>query len=132
MAGVTHLLSASAGSGSPSAGGTMPKAIKVGIITEAQGAHLSAYFDSLAKVGEAVAVVLADPSGQSVAAARKALGDKLKGTYQDAALMLRREQPAMALVSLPADIAPPAIDAALEAGCHVFAEKPACVRAADF
>jgi predicted dehydrogenase len=110
----------------------MPKTIKVGVITEAQGAHLSAYFDSLAKAEEAETVVLADPSGQSLAPARKALGAKLRGTYQDAAAMLHREQPAMALVSLPADIAPPAIDAALEAGCHVFAEKPACVRAADF
>src|SRR5262249_11710438 len=27
---------------------------------------------------------------------------------------------------------PAAIDLALEAGCHVFAEKPACVRAVDF
>ena len=46
--------------------------------------------------------------------------------------MLRQDNPVMALVSLEAAIAPPAIDAALEAGCHVFAEKPACIRAADF
>jgi predicted dehydrogenase len=38
----------------------------------------------------------------------------------------------MAIVSLEAVAAPPAIDAALEAGCHVFAEKPSCTRAADF
>jgi predicted dehydrogenase len=43
-----------------------------------------------------------------------------------------KKQPAMALVSMEAALAPPAIDQALEAGCHVFAEKPACVRAADF
>jgi predicted dehydrogenase len=35
-------------------------------------------------------------------------------------------------VSLEAVAAPPAIDAALDAGCHVFAEKPSCTRAADF
>jgi predicted dehydrogenase len=46
--------------------------------------------------------------------------------------MLRKEEPAMALVSLEAALAPAAIDAALEAGCHVMTEKPACVRAADF
>ena len=33
---------------------------------------------------------------------------------------------------MEAKIAPPIIDLALEAGCHVFAEKPACLRAEDF
>src|SRR5438876_483608 len=28
--------------------------------------------------------------------------------------------------------APPVIDAALDAGCHVFAEKPSCTHAEDF
>src|SRR5262245_3176800 len=113
-------------------GAVMPKAIKVGLITETQGAHLSAYFDSLAKAEEAEAVVLADAGGKNVAQAKKVLGDKLRGTYPDAVAMLRQEKPGMALVSLPGDLAPAAIDAALEAGCHVFAEKPACVRPADF
>ena len=38
----------------------------------------------------------------------------------------------MALVSLEGRLAPVSIDLALEAGCHVMAEKPACVRAEDF
>ena len=38
----------------------------------------------------------------------------------------------MALVSLEAVEAPKIIDAALDAGSHVFAEKPSCTRAADF
>ena len=46
--------------------------------------------------------------------------------------MLRKFQPGAVLVSMEADLAPPAIDAALEAGCHVLAEKPACLRADDF
>jgi len=37
----------------------------------------------------------------------------------------------MAMVTMEARIAPPVIDLALEAGCHVFAEKPACLRAED-
>jgi predicted dehydrogenase len=36
------------------------------------------------------------------------------------------------LVSTEAVAAPPVIDAALEAGCHVLSEKPACVKVEDF
>jgi predicted dehydrogenase len=38
----------------------------------------------------------------------------------------------LALVTLEAVQAPPVIRAALEANCHVLAEKPSCVRAEDF
>jgi predicted dehydrogenase len=38
----------------------------------------------------------------------------------------------MVVVTLPAVDSPPAIAAALDAGCHVLSEKPACVRAEDF
>jgi predicted dehydrogenase len=110
----------------------MPKTITVGVITHAQGAHLDAYFAALAQSEETGAVVLSDPSGQTVARARKALGNKLKETFKDPGTLLKQHQPAMALVSMEAALAPPAIDQALEAGCHVFAEKPSCVRAADF
>jgi predicted dehydrogenase len=110
----------------------MAKTIKVGVITNDQGAHLDAYLAALAKTEEADAVVLADPSGKAVDRAKMALGEKLKETYKDAAEMLRREQPQMALVSLEAALAPPVIEAALDAGCHVFTEKPSCVRAEDF
>jgi predicted dehydrogenase len=110
----------------------MPDAIKVGVITHAQGAHLDAYFAALAQTTEAGEVFLADPSGRTAAAARKALGAKLKETRTDVGAMLRKAQPHLALVSMEAALAPPAIDAALEAGCHVLCEKPSCVRAADF
>src|SRR5262245_20316566 len=110
----------------------MPKAIKVGVITQAEGAHLPDYFGSLAKIEEAEAVALADPSGKSVEAARKALGDKLKDVYKDPAELLKRFEPHMVVVSLEAIKAPPVIEVALEAGCHVFAEKPSCTRATDF
>jgi predicted dehydrogenase len=110
----------------------VPKSIKVGIITHAQGAHLDAYFTSLAGIEEAETVALADPDGIAVEAARKALGGKLKEVFKDRAEMLKKFQPQMALVSMEAAQSPPAIEAALEAGCHVFAEKPACIRAEDF
>jgi predicted dehydrogenase len=110
----------------------MPRSIKVGVFTQAQGAHLPDYFGALAKIDEVEAVALADASGQSVEAARKALGDKLRQVHKAPADLLQRFEPQMALVSLEAAAAPPVIDAALEAGCHVFAEKPSCTRAEDF
>jgi predicted dehydrogenase len=110
----------------------MPKPIKVAVLTHAQGAHLDHYFSALAKVEEVGAVALADPGGQTVAAAKKALGTKLKETSRDVAALLRGFQPQMALVSMEAALAPPVINAALEAGCHVLAEKPSCVRPEQF
>jgi predicted dehydrogenase len=110
----------------------MPKAIKVGILTQATGAHLDYYFSSLAAAEEAEAVALADPSGATVERAKKGLGGKLKEVFKDHGEMLRKFQPQMALVSMEAVEAPPAIDQALDAACHVFAEKPSCVRAEDF
>lgn len=108
------------------------KRISVGLITNADGAHLSAYFAGLSKSEEVESVFLVDPGSRNAPQAMKVLGDKLKGTYQELPAMLRETKPTMALVSLEAALAPGAIDAALDAGCHVFAEKPACVRAEDF
>ena len=97
-----------------------------------RGAHLDDYFRGLADTEEAEAVVLADPTGKTAAGAEKVLKAKLKNTYRDTARDARQEDPQMVLVSLEAALAPPVIDAALEAGCHVLCEKPSCVRAADF
>ena len=108
------------------------KRIKVAVVTHSGGAHLSSYFRALAETQEAESVVLSDPSGESFATARKSLADKLTATYKDLDQMLRKEEPEMALVTMEAVLAPSAIDAALDAGCHVLAEKPACVRAEDF
>lgn len=108
------------------------KRIFVGVFTEAGGAHLGAYFDALAEIEECESVVLCDPSGESFPAARKALGEKLAAVFQDAGKLLAEAKPDLAVVSLEAVNSPPVIRKALEAGCHVFAEKPACVRATDF
>src|SRR5205823_4926505 len=67
----------------------MPKSITVGVITQAQGAHLDSYFAALAQTEEAGTVVLADPSGKTVERAKKALGDKLKETFKKARDIVR-------------------------------------------
>jgi predicted dehydrogenase len=110
----------------------MAKTIKVAVVTQEGGAHLPDYFASLAKIEEVEEVAVADPSAKCVEMARTALGDKLKEVYKDSSELLKKFVPHMAIVSLEAVNAPPAIDSALEAGCHVFAEKPSCVRAEDY
>ncbi len=106
--------------------------ITVAVLTDAGGAHLGSYLAALAEIAEVDAVVVADPSGASEAAARKALGAKLTGFEKDHARTLAEHKPGMALVTLEAVQAPPVIRAALEVNCHVLAEKPSCVRAEDF
>jgi len=110
----------------------MPKQITVGLITNATGAHVGAYLNALRDTKTCRAVVIADPDNRWVDSARKVLGAKLTGVYRDAKAMLAKEKPAMSMVTMEAKAAPMAIDGALEAGCHVFAEKPACLSAKDF
>lgn len=110
----------------------MPDQIKVALMTHTGGAHLGDYFGSLAQIDEAASVVLSDVDGHSEEAARAALGPKLTAVYRNHAEMLAREKPKLAMVTYEAALAPPVIAAALEAGCHVFAEKPSCVEAEDF
>ena len=109
----------------------MPEFI-VAVLTGAGGAHLDAYFTALALTDQVSGVVVADPSGSCEAVAKKLLGSKLKHFERDHKTVLDRQKPGMAIVSMEAVQAPPVIHAALEANCHVLAEKPACVRIEDF
>ncbi len=49
----------------------MPQAIKVGLLTHAPGAHVTAYLSALAKSAACSEVVLADPGGRWEKEARK-------------------------------------------------------------
>ena len=104
----------------------------VAVLTNQGGAHLDGYFTGLAQTEQATRVVVADPSGTCEALARKLLGPKLHHFGRDVHQCLVDHQPGMAVVTLEAVQAPPVIQAALDANCHVLAEKPACVTAADF
>lgn len=110
----------------------MANKIKVGLLTHGGGAHVGAYLSALAAADRCEEVVLADPDGRWEADARRVLNDKLKHVSRDHREALREHKPQMALITMEAKLAPPIIDAALDEDCHVFAEKPACVRPADF
>ncbi len=110
----------------------MANSIKVGLITHAGGAHVGAYLQALAAADQCGEVVLVDPDGKWQNEARQVLGGKLREVLTDHRPLFRHDPPVMALVTMEARLAPPVIRDALEAGCHVFAEKPACVRVEDF
>ena len=112
--------------------GQGPRRISTAMITGPSGAHLNYYFESLALADEVSSVSFCDPSGESSAMARKMLGAKLTNSYPDLASLFRKEKPDLALISMEGVTSPPAIDAALDAGCHVLAEKPGCVHVEDF
>lgn len=110
----------------------MANNINVGLITHAAGAHVGAYLQALAAAEQCDGVTLVDPDGRWDEEARRILGKKLKHVVRDHKSLLRDHRPPMVLVTMEARLAPPVIDDALEAGCHVFAEKPSCIRAEDF
>ena len=106
--------------------------LTVAVLTDLGGAHLDSYFAALAAIKQVGAVVVADPSGASLAAATKTLGPTLTIFERDHARVLADHNPRLALVTLEAVHAPPVIQQALAANCHVLAEKPSCVKAEDF
>jgi len=112
----------------------MAESIKVGVITEPTGAHLELYLNSLAHCEGVEQVAVADSTGQTFDKAKEILSPKFPNlrTYRNNQEMIREISPQMALITLEAHHSPQPIKMALEAGCHVLAEKPACVRPDDF
>jgi predicted dehydrogenase len=106
--------------------------MKVAVLTHAGGAHLSAYFSALAESKDCDEVVIADSDNQCADEARKLLGEKLTRSYTEYADLLEKESPELCMVTMEARLAPPVIEAALESGSHVFAEKPGCVTLQQF
>lgn len=110
----------------------MEKQISVAVLTNETGAHLNAYFSALKEIDGVKEVFLSDPSQNQVEQAQKQLGTKLSQVYQNSESLFQDHKPDMALVTMEARQAPQAINLALERGCHVFAEKPACLSVQQF
>lgn len=110
----------------------MDDSINVGLLVHEGSAHVGAYLSALRDTKLCRSVVLGDPDGAWTNQAREVLGDKLSGTYDSYSRLLSEKSPEMCLISMEAARAPSVISAALDAQCHVFAEKPACTRVADF
>ena len=109
--------------------------IRVGIISEPMDiSHVDYCLNSLANCQRVQRVGVADPSGQVFGDARALLGkhSATLSTYDAIPRMLEDFRPDLVYVSLEAHRAPGPIEEALEAGCHVLSEKPACVRLSDF
>ena len=111
------------------------KRIRVGIISEPMSiSHLEYCFNALANCEGIDRIAIADASGEAFEEGGALLG-RYSGdlcTFRSASEMLEAFKPELVFVSLEAHHAPGPIEAALEAGCHVVSEKPACVRTRDF
>ncbi|MFN0166189.1 MAG: Gfo/Idh/MocA family protein [Bryobacteraceae bacterium] len=105
--------------------------VKLGIIAEPTGSHLSLYLAAVPKCEGIGEVALADSTGGSFEKASGVIGNGLR-TYRDPAEMLRSFRPDLALITLESHHMPPALRLALDAGCHVLSEKHPCVRFSDF
>lgn len=106
--------------------------MKVALLTHAEGAHLGAYLSALASARDCDEVVLADPDQRWVKEAQDVLKGKLTQTYVSHSELLEKESPRLCMISMEAKSAPPIVEAALNMGSHVFAEKPGCVSLDQF
>jgi predicted dehydrogenase len=108
--------------------------VRVGVVTEPGGAHLDLFVRALGACEGVDTVALCDPSGASFERSKKSLSSRAATarTFGDYREMLREQRPEIVVMTLEPVHTPPVIEAALEAGAHVLAEKPPCVRQADF
>ena len=104
----------------------------VALVTHEGAAHISAYVNAIRDLDSISDVCIVDEDGAVFDEAHEIIGDKITATYRSFNEMLRNQDPLMAIVTASARRAPPLIQAALEAGTHVLAEKPACVNPDDF
>ena len=107
--------------------------IRVGIITEPGGAHLSLYLKSLANCQGGDQIALADSTGGTFENAKSVLASRFHKlrTFRDSFEMVSLFKPDLVLVTLETHHMPPALRMALESNCHVLSEKHPCVTIDD-
>jgi len=105
----------------------------VALVMEAdEQGHRAFFLQALRDLDLVDSVTVVDESGGTFAEARETLGPKLLGTHHELSAGLAVGAPDLAIVSLIAANAPPAVRRCLDAGCHVMVEKPACTHPDQF
>ena len=109
----------------------MSDPLRVAMITEPTAWHRQKLIDALSTdaVGE---VAVADATGATFDEVRDSAGHKLHATYTDLDQMYREFKPDAALITMEPWRMPAAIKQALEAGVHVYHEKPGFVDIEDY
>ena len=111
-----------------------PETIRVGIITEPGGQHLSWFTRALGVLDGIEMVTAADDSGEFFEKGREYLGPRASEfqTFNDYRQMIAEIRPHLVLMALEPVHTPPVAEAAIQGGAHVLTDKPGCVRLADF
>lgn len=109
----------------------MSDKLRVAVITEPTAWHQGALIDALHndEVGE---VAVGDVTGGTFDEVRAGGAGKVSATYTDLDKLYRDFDPQVALVTMEPWRMPPVITQALEAGAHVFHEKPGYVDIDDY
>ena len=110
------------------------RSVRVGIITEPGGQHLSSFTKALGVLPGIEMVAAADSSGAFLEQGRELLGARADSyrTFWDYKQMLAEIKPHLAVLGLEPINTPRVMEAVLEAGGHILADKPACVKLEDF
>ena len=105
--------------------------LRVAVITEPTAWHRGALIDALhnEEVGE---VAVGDVTGGTFDEVREGGAGKVAATYTDLDALYREFAPEAVLITMEPWRMPPVITQALEAGVHVFHEKPGFVNLDDY
>ncbi len=101
----------------------------VAFITESEAKHRKPYAEAIGDLERIEAAHVVDDGADGVLGL---IGSKLMGRHATVDDLLAAVRPDMAIVSLVAANSPPVIEALLNAGVPIMAEKPACVHPDDF
>ncbi|MBM4436712.1 MAG: Gfo/Idh/MocA family oxidoreductase [Actinobacteria bacterium] len=109
----------------------MARTLRLGLIMEPTGWHNRGFIEALKhpEVGEAA---VCDPTGGLIEAARQGGGDKVRAAYTSYDALFREFAPDAVLVTMEPWRQPEPMRRALEAGAHLYYEKPGYVAIDDF